>query len=90
MTVLVHMVTGVPGWTVKSASPLQHALATLSVQLLPALAGYLILVRWIERRRVDELAPADIPALGAAGLMGGALLLFWAGAGRYSVDNKMR
>lgn len=71
---LVHVVTGMLGWTAKSTSPLQHALATLSVQLLPALAGYLILVRLIERRRVDELAPADIPALGTAGLMGGAVL----------------
>ena len=71
---LVHAVTGTLGWTVTSASPLQHALARLSVQLLPALAGYLILVRWIERRRVDELALGDIPALGTAGLIGGAAL----------------
>jgi membrane protease YdiL (CAAX protease family) len=71
---LVHMVTGMLGWTVTSASPLQRALARLSVQLLPALAGYLILVKWIERRRVDELALGDIPALGTAGLIGGAVL----------------
>lgn len=71
---LVHVVTRMLGWTAKSASPLQHALATLAVQLLPALAGYLILVRLIERRRVDELALADIPAFGTAGLMGGAVL----------------
>jgi len=32
------------GWTVKTADPLHHALATLSLQLLPALLGYAILV----------------------------------------------
>lgn len=71
---LVHAVAAMLGWTAKSASPLQHALATLSVQLLPALTGYLILVKLIERRRVDELAPRDIPAFGTAGLVVGAVL----------------
>ncbi|MEO6800767.1 MAG: type II CAAX endopeptidase family protein [Rhodanobacter sp.] len=71
---LVRGVSTMLGWTVKSASPLQHALGTLSVQLLPALAGYLILVKLIERRRVDELAPRDIPKFGTAGLVAGAVL----------------
>ncbi|TAL90050.1 MAG: CPBP family intramembrane metalloprotease [Rhodanobacter sp.] len=62
------------GWAMKSASPLQHALANLSVQLLPVLAGYLILVKLIERRRLDELAPRDMPGFGAAGLVIGAVL----------------
>ncbi len=71
---LVEMLMAMSGWAMKSASPLQHALASLSVQLLPALAGYLILVKLIERRRLDELAPRDIPKFGGAGLVTGALL----------------
>ena len=70
---LVETIVAMSGWAMKSASPLQHALANLSVQLLPALAGYLILVRLIERRRVDELAPRDIPTFGTAGLILGAV-----------------
>lgn len=60
------------GWTVKSASPLQHVLADLSVRLLPALVGYVILVKLIEQRRMSELSPRDIPAFGSAGLVIGA------------------
>ncbi|MEO6925744.1 MAG: type II CAAX endopeptidase family protein [Rhodanobacter sp.] len=71
---LVEAIVAMSGWGMKSASPLQHALASLSVQLLPALAGYLILVKLIERRRMDELAPRDIPTFGAAGLLIGAVL----------------
>lgn len=71
---LVELPVATLGWTVKSASPLQHALATLSVQLLPALIGYLILVKLIEQRRVSELSPRDLPAFGTAGLVIGAVL----------------
>ena len=70
----VETIVAMSGWAMKSASPLQHALANLSGQLLPALAGYLILVKLVERRRLDELAPRDIPTFGAAGLITGALL----------------
>ena len=73
-SLLIIAITAMSGWTMKSASPLQHALADLSVRLLPALACYLILVRLIERRRVAELAPRDIPTFGAAGLLIGAVL----------------
>jgi membrane protease YdiL (CAAX protease family) len=73
-SLLVRAFVALAGWTTTSASPLQHALATLSVQLLPALAGYLILVKLIERRRVDELAPRDMPTFGVAGLITGAVL----------------
>jgi membrane protease YdiL (CAAX protease family) len=62
------------GWTAGSAGPLHHALATLSVQLLPALLGYTILVRLVEQRRMRELSPRDIPTLGLAGLVTGAVL----------------
>ena len=44
---LVELSVATLGWTAKSASPLLHALATLGVQLLPALIGYLILANRI-------------------------------------------
>ena len=71
---LVELSVATLGWTDKSASPLQHALATLGVQLLPALAAYLILVKLIEQRRASELAPRDIATFGAAGVLIGAVL----------------
>jgi membrane protease YdiL (CAAX protease family) len=71
---VVETVVATSGWAVTSASPAQHALANLSVRLLPTLAAYLILVKLIERRRVDELAPHDIPTFGMAGLITGAVL----------------
>jgi hypothetical protein len=73
-SLLIHAFVAMSGWTAKTASPLQHALATLSAQLLPALIGYLILVKLIERRRLDELAPLDMPTFGATGLIIGAVL----------------
>ena len=71
---LVETLVAMSGWAMKSASPLQHALGHLSVQLLPALAGYLILVKLIERRRLVELAPRDVVGFGAGGLAAGAVL----------------
>jgi membrane protease YdiL (CAAX protease family) len=62
------------GWTAKTADPLHHALATLSLQLVPALVGYAILVRLIERRRMRELSARDIPTYGLAGFLSGAVL----------------
>jgi len=62
------------GWTAKTATPLQHALATLSLQLLPALIAYLIVVKLIEQRRVRELSVRNLPTFGLGGLLIGALL----------------
>jgi hypothetical protein len=62
------------GWTSKAADPLHHALATLCLQLVPALLGYAILVRLIERRRMRELSARAIPTYGIAGLIMGAVL----------------
>ncbi|MFZ0869600.1 MAG: type II CAAX endopeptidase family protein [Rhodanobacter sp.] len=62
------------GWLAKTADPLHHALATLSLQLVPALLGYAILVRLIERRRMSELSPRAIPTYGLVGLISGAVL----------------
>lgn len=61
-------------WAPKTAPPLQLALVTLSLQLLPALIGYLVLVKGVERRRVDELSVAAVPTLGTAGLATGCML----------------
>ncbi|MFI4959498.1 MAG: CPBP family intramembrane glutamic endopeptidase [Lysobacterales bacterium] len=73
-SMLTHTVVAALGWTAKTADPLHHALATLSMQLLPALLGYAILVRLIEQRRLQELSPRDIPTYGVAGLVTGAVL----------------
>ena len=62
------------GWTAASASPLLHALASLSLQLAPALIGYLLVVTLIERRRARELSLRALPRWGLAGLLAGALL----------------
>jgi membrane protease YdiL (CAAX protease family) len=69
-----HAVVSALGWTAKSATPLQHALAALSLQLLPVLTGYLVLVKLIEQRPLHELSLRDIPTLGVAGLVTGAVL----------------
>lgn len=71
---VIHAAVAVLGWTVKNATPLQHALATLSMQLVPALIAYLILVRLIEQRSVSELSLRDMPLFGIGGLVTGALL----------------
>lgn len=62
------------GWTAGSASALLHALASLSLQLAPALIGYLLVVTLIERRRARELSLRALPCWGLAGLLAGALL----------------
>jgi membrane protease YdiL (CAAX protease family) len=62
------------GWLEKTATPLQHALATLSLQLLPALTAYLILVKLIERRPLTELSLQSLPAYGIGGLLFGIAL----------------
>jgi len=43
-------------------------------QVLPAVIAYYLLVRLLERRRVNELALRDLPGYGAGGLLLGAVL----------------
>ncbi|SFS07526.1 hypothetical protein SAMN05216570_2279 [Dyella sp. OK004] len=74
-TVAAHFVVGSLGWTAKEASPLQHALARLAMQLLPAILAYLVLVKLIERRRLTELSLRQLPGLGLLGLLVGASLI---------------
>jgi membrane protease YdiL (CAAX protease family) len=73
-SMLTHTAVVALGWTAKAADPLHHALATLGMQLLPALLGYLILVRLIEQRRLHELSLRSIPSYGLAGFATGAVL----------------
>ncbi len=71
---LIDTLVSTSAWGMKSATPLQHALATLTVRLLPAVLSYLILVKLVERRPVGELAGRDVFTFGAVGLIGGAIL----------------
>jgi membrane protease YdiL (CAAX protease family) len=71
---VIHAFVVMLGWAQKTATPLQHTFATLCLQLLPALIGYVILVKLIEQRRIRELSLRTVPALGLGGLATGALL----------------
>jgi membrane protease YdiL (CAAX protease family) len=71
---VVHALMALLGWNEKTATGLQRALATLSLQLLPALIAYGMLVKLIERRAMHELSPRSIPNLGLGWLATGALL----------------
>lgn len=62
------------GWGVKTAPPLQQALAQLVLRAVPALIAYLILVLGIERRPIHELAPRRLLPDGLAGIVIGAAL----------------
>ncbi len=73
-SIVDHAVVASLGWLAQQATPLQHALASVSLQLLPALIAYLILVRLIERRPLTELSLRSIPTFGLAGLVMGILL----------------
>jgi len=73
-SLLTHAAVVTLGWTAKAADALHHAFAMLSIQLLPALLGYAILVGLIERRRPRELSPRTIPTWGLTGLIAGAVI----------------
>lgn len=70
----VHAIVATLGWTATTASSLQHALATVSMQLVPVLIGYLIVVKLIERRPLRELSLRSIPTFGVGGFGIGAVL----------------
>lgn len=70
----VHAGVAALGWTSKTASPLQHALGGLSIELLATVIAYAILVLVIERRTLRELSLRTIPTYGVAGLIGGFLI----------------
>jgi membrane protease YdiL (CAAX protease family) len=52
--------------------PLTHLGMYYAGQVVPAVVLYYLLVRLVERRRVNELALRDLPGYGAAGLILGA------------------
>ncbi|HET6552372.1 MAG TPA: type II CAAX endopeptidase family protein [Dyella sp.] len=57
-----------------ATTPLMHAWGNLAVQLVCTLGSYLVLVKAIERRRMEELSLRDLPTLGSIGLVLGAAL----------------
>jgi len=56
-------------------SRLSRAIGIMSIQLIPAVVAYTVLVKAIERRPMRELTARDIPTLGVAGLLLGAVLI---------------
>lgn len=66
---------GATGLMVEGVPALSRATGILLMQLIPAMVAYLILVKAIERRPMREFAARDIPTLGVAGLLLGALLI---------------
>jgi membrane protease YdiL (CAAX protease family) len=62
------------GWGGKQSPDLEHALVQFLMRALPALLAYLLLVKLVERRPIDELAPRRLLPDGAMGLLGGLLL----------------
>ncbi|GAA0889872.1 CPBP family intramembrane glutamic endopeptidase [Rhodanobacter soli] len=62
------------GWLGKDAPATLHALAQFLMRAVPALLAYLLLVRFVERRAVTELAPRKLLPDGALGTLAGLLL----------------
>ncbi|GLQ92603.1 CPBP family intramembrane glutamic endopeptidase [Dyella acidisoli] len=70
----VHNVLRTVGWMAKTATPLQHALAGLSIELSATVVAYAILVLLIERRSLRELSLRTLPTYGVGGLIAGFLI----------------
>ena len=70
-SVLTQAIVAALGWTLQTADPLQRTLGALGMRVLPALLGYAILVRLVERRPLRELLPRTIPTCGLAGFLTG-------------------
>ena len=73
-SVLTQAIMAALGWTLHTADPLQRALGGLGIRALPALLGYAILVRLVERRPLRELSPRTIPTCGLVGFITGTVL----------------
>lgn len=58
----------------KASPPLPRAFAQLVARALVPLLAYLVLVKWIERRRISELAPVTLIPQGLLGVVAGVLL----------------
>lgn len=70
----MHNVLLTTGWTAKTATPLQHALAILSMELSATVVAYAILVLMVERRSLREFSLRAIPTYGLGGLAAGFLI----------------
>ncbi len=62
------------GWLRKDAPDVLHGVGQLLMRAGPALLAYLLLVRWVERRAVTELAPRKLLRGGITGAVVGLLL----------------
>lgn len=62
------------GWNAKGAPAIANGMGQFTLRALPALVAYLLLVRFVERRAVAELAPRKLLPGGAAGILAGLLL----------------
>lgn len=71
---VVHDIVALLGWTDKTASAVQHAMAQVSIEVIASVVAYVILVRGIEHRRVTELSPRTMLSSGLRGLVGGIVL----------------
>lgn len=63
------------GWAGPGAPVPQRQIGTFLMQVVPALAAYLFIVRVIERRRPEELAWRKVLRDGPLGALGGVLLV---------------
>jgi len=63
------------GWAGPGAPVPQRQIGMFLMQLVPAIAAYLFVVRVIEKRRADELAWRKVLRDGPLGAVGGALLV---------------
>jgi len=70
----MRLIAGVLGWPGKEASTLGNAIAQLLVRVLPALLAYLFLVKLVERRPANEMAPRRWLPEGGLGLLAGLVL----------------
>jgi len=70
----MHNVLLTVGWMEKTATPLQHALAGLSIELSATVIGYAVLVLWVERRSLREFSLRTLPTYGLGGLVAGFLI----------------
>ncbi|MEP7185494.1 MAG: type II CAAX endopeptidase family protein [Rhodanobacter sp.] len=62
------------GWGNRKGPALSHAIADCLLRSVPALLAYLLLVRLVERRPVNELALRKLLPDAAKGILGGMLL----------------
>ena len=58
----------------RTSPPVQRAFAQFVVRAVVPLLAYLILVKWVERRRISELAPATLLPQGLLGIAFGVTL----------------